>query len=373
MMFALAIFWLVGWSTEVFAVEVQTTKLFVLPINPRLFNWTSDDISVHGFWYRGSMLNSPDLPSWMNYIYSVRYNSGYIYGVPPAKQQDITIELIGMNKKNYETRRIVKNINITEKQEPAKYEIQMKIDNLNIDDLFDGQKLQMLMNVFKEVLWSDADDLYATFLDSAIKLGARLPLKPQEGEGVVVHLGSTSEFSQELINLQEEVRPLWKRLSCPRDFKRTTVDRHFRPRGFLPDWCSFRLNKIESDGTDKAQYMERPPFGDTNAAWELPSRIALPTRNYSAEMATTLIVPVVSIILLAVLLSFILCFHHDTIGVKKDDDMTTIDYGALDRDASTLRASSALQMSPRLNGDAADACRPSPPPYTATKRALYDS
>lgn len=27
--------------------------------------------------------------------------------------------------------------------------------------------------------------------------------------------------------------------------------------------------------------------------------------------------------------------------------MTTIDYGALDRDASTLRASSALQMSPR--------------------------
>lgn len=113
-----------------------------------------------------------------------------------------------MNKKNYETRRIVKNINITEKQgtylflkinifinlfvianvnknitEPAKYEIQMKIDNLNIDDLFDGQKLQMLMNVFKEVLWSDADDLYATFLDSAIKLGARLPLKPQEGEG----------------------------------------------------------------------------------------------------------------------------------------------------------------------------------------------
>ncbi|KAK9509022.1 hypothetical protein O3M35_006437 [Rhynocoris fuscipes] len=225
----------------VLSVEVQTTKLFVLPINPSLFNWTAEDISVHGFWYRGSMVNSPDLPSWMNYMYSMRYNAGYIYGVPPTKQPDLTIELIGMNKKTFETRRIVKSINITEKQEPAKYEIQMKIDNLNIDDLFDGRRLQTLMDVFKEVLWSDAEDLYATFLDSAIKLGARLPLKPQEGEGVVVHLGSTSEFSQELINLQEEVKPLWKRISCPRDFKRTTVDRHFRPRGFLPDWCSFRL------------------------------------------------------------------------------------------------------------------------------------
>lgn len=55
---------------------------------------TSLLVSVHGFWYRGSMLNSPDLPSWMNYIYSVRYNSGYIYGVPPAKQQDITVSKI---------------------------------------------------------------------------------------------------------------------------------------------------------------------------------------------------------------------------------------------------------------------------------------
>lgn len=58
---------------------------------------------------------------------------------------------------------------------------------------------------------------------------------------VVVRLGSTSPFSQELNELQEEVKPLWKMPSCPRDFKRTSVEILFREAEFRLDWCSFRL------------------------------------------------------------------------------------------------------------------------------------
>lgn len=58
---------------------------------------------------------------------------------------------------------------------------------------------------------------------------------------VVVRLGSTVPFSQELNELQEEVKPLWKMPSCPRDFKRTSVEILFREAEFRLDWCSFRL------------------------------------------------------------------------------------------------------------------------------------
>lgn len=58
---------------------------------------------------------------------------------------------------------------------------------------------------------------------------------------VVIRLGSSTPFSQELNELQEEVKPLWKLRSCPRDFKRTSVERLFREARFALDWCSFRL------------------------------------------------------------------------------------------------------------------------------------
>lgn len=58
---------------------------------------------------------------------------------------------------------------------------------------------------------------------------------------VVIRLGSQEEFSNTLIELQEEVRPLSKLQYCPRDFKRTTVERLFRDENFILDWCNFKL------------------------------------------------------------------------------------------------------------------------------------
>ena len=34
---------------------------------------------------------------------------------------------------------------------------------------------------------------------------------------------------------------------CPRDFKRTSVERHFREKGFAVDWCAFRLLNVDDN------------------------------------------------------------------------------------------------------------------------------
>lgn len=61
---------------------------------------------------------------------------------------------------------------------------------------------------------------------------------------VVVFLSSAANFSENLLRLENETKPLEKlrkQSSCPRDFKRTTVDRLFRQLNFEIDWCAFEL------------------------------------------------------------------------------------------------------------------------------------
>lgn len=199
----------------------------------------------------------------MHYTYSTRHHAGFLYGVPPEtiNNEKVPLEIICLNRKNYSTKRETLTIHITEKRNPARYEVHMKIDNLNVEDMFDVQTMDNLKNVIKNQLWKESqNDLYLTFLSSAVHLGARKPLNPEEGEGfvvntnvecfywfssilyrVVLRLGSVAPLSAELTELQDEVRPLWKVPSCPRNFKRTSVERYFRDSGFALDWCSFRL------------------------------------------------------------------------------------------------------------------------------------
>ena len=60
----------------------------------------------------------------------------------------------------------------------------MKIDKVNVEDFFESDRYNNLLNIFRNSLWPEsADDLYGTFLVSAVELGARLPLRPIDGEG----------------------------------------------------------------------------------------------------------------------------------------------------------------------------------------------
>lgn len=135
--------------------------------------------------YQPSLKNAPDLPSWINYVYSDRHHMGILYGVPPnIPNKEIDLEIVGLNRRDYSTKRYFKTIQIAEKLNPAKHEVQLKIDNLNVEDMFEVERMERLKDIFRKKLWPDSqNDLYVTFLASAVKLGARLPLDPKEGEG----------------------------------------------------------------------------------------------------------------------------------------------------------------------------------------------
>ena len=164
--------------------NVLMTDVFEILVNPPMFNWTYEG-KPDQFVYQPSLLNAPDLPSWINYIFSREHHCGFLFGVPPNENNaKIQLEVIALNRKNYETRHEHINIHVSEKLNPAKYQVHIKIDNLDVDNMFEVERMESLKDIFRKVLWKDSQsDLYVTFLSSAITLGARKPLNPSEGEG----------------------------------------------------------------------------------------------------------------------------------------------------------------------------------------------
>uniref|UniRef100_A0A182WIX2 Dystroglycan-type cadherin-like domain-containing protein n=1 Tax=Anopheles minimus TaxID=112268 RepID=A0A182WIX2_9DIPT len=315
-----------GKETIFITDDVSASELFSLPIEPRMFNWTYEKMSEQ-FVYRSSLEGSPDLPPWVRYMYSPEYHSGFLYGTPPLKSADtrVPIEIIALNRLSYETKRLVLILTVHRKQ-PAKHIIQMKIDNLNWVHMMDPGRIEDLKNIFRNDLWPESrSDLHVIFMDSAVKLGARLPLRPQQREGVVVHLGSSSEFSKRMLELQEEIKPLYKISSCT--YKRTSVQTTFENSGFKLDWCAFRLVTTEDDITAlphhpkeshkhegiRKDHQHVSHFPDK---WDAPLKSEVPERNYSDEIAISFAIPGMIFALLLCGLTIILCFQHEKLMQK---------------------------------------------------------
>ncbi|XP_071446057.1 epsilon-sarcoglycan isoform X2 [Hetaerina americana] len=421
------------------AENVHMTTVFILPIEPSMFNWTLRENDQ--FSYRPSLLNAPDLPPWIHYVYSNRQQSGFLYGVPPRDQSGVELEIVGLDKETYETRRHVVHVNVIEKPDPSRFDVALKIDNLNVEDLFDSPRMDRLLDVFRKRLWRESvSDLHLTFLASAVYLGARRPLRPSEEEGVVLRVGSAHPFSVALLELQEEVRPLWKvGPSCPRDFKRTTVDRLFREEGFALDWCAFRLLEEDWDRGDDPTSQPSPssshrPAASVGAAdakgshpwngimgvhgadggfggrgerdddvWQVvPSRQGVPQRSYAKEFIFSILVPTLALLVLVVILSLLLCFHHegmddvsseyfesvfdifeDYLSKRLDETpaVQMVQYEAVHRATRTLRSLSSnraspspslassmtlpLSSSPRQTMERGLLHHPNPPPYNS--------
>ncbi|KAH0956314.1 hypothetical protein HN011_008086 [Eciton burchellii] len=393
------------------AESILMTEVFVIPITPDIFDWSADGHSDQ-FSYQPSLLNAPDLPSWIHYTYSKKDHHGFLYGVASKDQKYFQLEIVGLNKHTYETRYKMLDVNVLERENLTKYEVHLKIDNLNVEDMFERNRTEKLLDIFRKKLWKDATDLYVTFLASAVELGARLPLKPSEGEGVVVRLGSTVPFSQELNELQEEVKPLWKMPSCPRDFKRTSVEILFREAEFRLDWCSFRLleedqQSVQHESARRGPHVVGlPSSGISEHAewhWACSTKANIPTRSYFKEIVTTIFVPVVLLLVLGILLSTALCLHHEKLLDPESDEyfdelfniflmrkrsisekreltpmeglgnngIQMVQYAMPER--GTLKSLSAqpsspndsLSRSPRVSGERCNPyIRPNPPPYT---------
>ncbi|XP_035904667.1 epsilon-sarcoglycan isoform X2 [Anopheles stephensi] len=316
-----------GKETTYITDDVSVSELFSLRVEPRMFNWTYEGLNEQ-FLYRSSLEGYPDLPSWVRYMYSPEYHSGFLYGTPPLRTADtrVPIEIIALNRLTYETKRLVLILAVHRKQ-PAKHIIQMKIDNLNWVHMMDPGRIENLKNIFRNDLWPESRaDLHVIFMDSAVKLGARLPLRPQQREGVVVHLGSSAEFSARMLELQEEVKPLYKISSCT--YKRTSVQTTFENSGFKLDWCAFRLVTTEDDITALPHHPNEshkhasgrkdhqhllPHFPDK---WDAPLKSEVPERNYSDEIAISFAIPGMMFALLLCGLTIILCFQHEKLMQK---------------------------------------------------------
>ncbi|XP_039437106.1 epsilon-sarcoglycan isoform X3 [Culex pipiens pallens] len=310
--------------------DVFVSELFSLRVEPRMFNWTFQGLTEQ-FQYRPSLEGYPDLPGWVRYMYSHEYHSGFLYGTPPERTADskVPIEIIALNKQTYETKRIVLILAVHRKLPPRNV-IQMKIDNLNWVHMMDPGRIENLKNIFRNDLWQESrQDLHIIFMDSAVKLGARLPLKPQQREGVVVHLGSRADFSSRLLDLQEEVKPLYKIASC--NYKRTSVQTTFENSGFKLDWCAFKMHAADDDITAMPHHpneAHRSPSGHSHQQqqqgssselsstahldkWDAPMKSEVPERNYSDEFAVSFAIPGMVFALLLSVLTVILCFQHE--------------------------------------------------------------
>lgn len=162
--------------------------------------------------YRPSLLGRPSLPHFMNFRTSKWKNFGYLYGSATENYagRHINIEIIALNKSSYDTLRIIIEMEIVYKPAPLN-KIEMKITNLDWTNLTSVETVNNFKSIFTEELWKESsNDLSIVFMESAIKLGARLPLNPNKSEGVIIHLGSNAKLSTRLIELDQEIKPLLK-------------------------------------------------------------------------------------------------------------------------------------------------------------------
>ncbi|XP_022827617.1 alpha-sarcoglycan isoform X2 [Spodoptera litura] len=364
------------------------TEMFAIPISPNLFNWTYQEFDQQ-YRFHAAMLGKPELPAWLHYIYSGRHHSGFIFGTPPrGSRGSLQIEVIGLNRQDYETRRVLLTLDIQLKEKMARHEVELKIDNLNVEDLLDEHKMTRLKDILRTKLWTESSgDLYATFLSSAIDLGARLPLKPSDGEGLVVRLGSSMPFSLELKRLREEVRPLSRLPSCPREYKRTTVERLFRDAGLTLDWCSFELyNTIYKErSTLHLEYLTEVPNTsksaksfkalETKDIWTAPSKESVPCRSYRRVVTGAVLAPLVLLLLCVSALTAAVCALHATVAHKSKVEMCRYGTGNTEQtqvadntSTKSLGASPnnslARPYSPKSTTNlAGNYNRPQPPPY----------
>lgn len=164
--------------------QAAVGELYTFKIEPSMFNWSRQSVNEQ-FRYTASLQSYPDLPSWLRYMYSEEHHAGFLYGTTPDNLlgKSITLDIVALNRRTYETRISQLTIMVKHKVQ-APNVVQMKIDNLNWVHLMDPGRVENLRNIFRKELWLEsADDLSLVFMESAINMGGRLPLRPQQYEG----------------------------------------------------------------------------------------------------------------------------------------------------------------------------------------------
>ncbi|XP_042239571.1 alpha-sarcoglycan-like isoform X2 [Homarus americanus] len=345
--------------------EVLSSQLFILPLTHQNFS-----LPTAGVTYRPSLLNMPDLPSWLHYTYSPGVHTGFVYGVPPEGIHDFQVEVIARDKHTYETSHHVFKMEVLD-QASKPYEVRFKIQNMNVEELLVGRRWDRLHQVISNDLWQEsADDLIVTSLASATQRGDRLPASPDEKEGVYVSYGSSVPFSAALLELEKEVEPLWHHQPCPAYFKKTSYERFFRQQNFAVDWCSFKLyeNKKNMMIGEDASGEDEGPKSPVISALENEGRVYLQRRDqvekrsYTFDVVHTILIPLVVMLVLLALLTLAMCCHRNNMDQQSSDffdelfddfpriptgqDIQMVQYASIHRATEALRTLKGREHSP---------------------------
>lgn len=137
--------------TKINLGRAYASELFTTKIEAQMFNWTFGQ--PEQFQYRATLKGYPDLPGWMRYMYSNEYTAGYLYGTPPPRivGQNVYIDVVGLNKLNYETKRLSMSLHVAARNSSSSQvnTVHLKIDNLNWVHLMDPGRVENLKNIFK--------------------------------------------------------------------------------------------------------------------------------------------------------------------------------------------------------------------------------
>ncbi|KAH9362945.1 hypothetical protein HPB48_014273 [Haemaphysalis longicornis] len=339
-----------GVKLEDFRNQVlQTTEVFHFYLDKGMFDASIDSYGYAEF--RAALLGKPDLPKWMFLRQADSSNRALLYG-SYQDHGELNIEVFAINKYNYKTSLRVITLQVEKRPREALYEVEMKFLNLNIEDLFEGDWLSDLEEIFRDHLWKESPVIYVTKVASVVDIGGRVPVNPKDKEGVVVRIGGTSNFSQELRTLEMEANQLRNRVSCPRDYKRTSAEYRFRSRSFLPDWCGFRLitlpEQLDGEGMMQHQDAGFSPIPLEEDRYDPPDVGHLPRRDLLADFLLSLLLPgFVTAMLLSTLTCFMCCQHQEDIPS-----------GQLEQHSSIERATNALrQMASKRNLSSAASSR----------------
>ncbi|XP_054917440.1 epsilon-sarcoglycan isoform X3 [Dermacentor andersoni] len=372
---------------------LQTTEVFHFYIDKDMFDASIDSYGRTEF--RAALLGKPDLPKWMFLRQTGNSNRALLYG-SYQDNGELNIEVFAINKYNYKTSLRVISLQVEKRPREALYEVEMKFLNLNIEDLFEGDWLSDLEEIFRDHLWKESPVIYVTKVASVVDIGGRVPVNPKDKEGIVVRIGGTTNFSQELRTLEVEANQLRNRVSCPRDYKRTSAEYRFRSRSFLPDWCGFRLitfvisslvqlpEQLDGEGMMQHQDAAFSPIPLEEDSYNPPDMGHLPRRDLLADFLLSLLLPgFVTAMLLSTLTCFMCCQHEEDVPSTQVEQHSSIERAtnALRQMATKRNLSSAASSRVHSRaGSPLDASlpRPSrqgtlklralpPPPYSAAQ------
>lgn len=87
--------------------------------------------------------------------------------------------MVAVNRATFEYGLLRLALNVTDDVAPARRAVRLKIDNLDVADLFDAHRMRNLRALFTRNLWNGSrHDLHLAHIASAVDLGFRRPLDP---------------------------------------------------------------------------------------------------------------------------------------------------------------------------------------------------